>query len=127
MLIVASAGDLVIPTTTVARSPALLEAKAGQPLLSRKHLDAQFSAVFSRHSSLQSFHDEARKAPIVGKGLGTVMHVDVCGFTKELVMRGLVCVLKSAPAADIVDEDGPAGSVARNDILNELSQPRPTT
>jgi hypothetical protein len=46
-----------------------------------------------------------------------------CGFAEELVMRGLIRILKPSPSADIVDKNCPIGW-SSDDILQELLKPR---
>jgi hypothetical protein len=52
------------------------------------------------------------------------MHGNACGLAEELIMRGLVRVLKSSPSANIVNKDC-AIRWSSDDILQELLEPRP--
>jgi hypothetical protein len=52
------------------------------------------------------------------------MHGNACGFAEELVMRGLIRVLKSSPSADIVNKDCSIGW-SSDDIVQELLESRP--
>jgi hypothetical protein len=53
------------------------------------------------------------------------MHTYTCGLAQELVMGGLVGVLKPSPTTDVVDKDGSIENVSGNHIVQELPQSDP--
>src|ERR1700733_1326456 len=90
--------------------------------MSLVHLDAQLTAVLRSHSSLERLHNQTWHRSIVGEGFGTIMHGNPSGFAEELVVSRFVTILETAPAADVVNEDGPVGRYPCYDISQQLAK-----
>jgi hypothetical protein len=115
-------GDEESPQS-IAGNSSLFESKTCQPLLPCENLHTQLAAELSRHCSLQRLHDETWERAVVCEGLSAVMHRNACGLAEELVMRGLIRVLKSSPSAYIVNKNCAIGW-SSDHILQELLESR---
>ncbi len=65
------------------------------------------------------------KAPVVLKGLATILNAHTSFLALELVVRALVGVLKTSPSADVVYEDNVEVGVSGIDIGDECPKSRP--
>ena len=59
---------------------------------------------------------------VVCKLLRTVIDRYAAAFANELIVSRLVCVLETAPSADVVDEDDPIPSVSGHHVLKQFAE-----
>jgi hypothetical protein len=83
----------------------LPEPQLDQPALAGEHLGRQLPAVFACHGALDAFDDGRHRRAVVLELLGAVGDLDAGAAADVLVVRALVGILKSPPAADVVDQD----------------------
>ena len=106
----------------VARQTALPEAKPNQPALAREHLHGELAAVLAGHRPLHALDDRRAQAAVVLELLRAVVDDDPGLLADELVVGAFVCVLKSAPAAHVVDEDGREVCTTRPHVVDQSLQ-----
>ncbi|MNE58015.1 hypothetical protein D3C80_1530190 [compost metagenome] len=68
------------------------------------NLGRQFPTVLSSHDPFELLEDRAEA--VVCEELRAIDYGEPCLPAQELVMRGLISVLKPAPPTDVEDEDG---------------------
>ena len=90
----------------VAGRPALAVAEFDQAALAGENLGRELPAVFAGHRALDALDDGRDRAAVVLELLGAVLDGDAGALADVLVVGALVGILESAPAADVVDEDG---------------------
>lgn len=94
-----------LPAQAEAGRPALPVAVLNQAALAGEHLDRKLAAVFAGHLALEHLLDVGAEAAVVLEGLGTILHVDSGPPADEFVVRRLVGILETTPAADVVNEN----------------------
>ena len=77
-----------------------------QSALPSEDLDGELSAVFAGHRALDALDDGGDRASVILELLGAILHADAGALADVFVIGALVRILKPAPAADVVDEDG---------------------
>ena len=86
--------------------PPWRKAELDQPALTREHLGGQLAAVFAGHRALDALDDGRDRAAVILELLGAVLNADAGALADVFVVGALIGVLKPAPAADVVDQDG---------------------
>jgi hypothetical protein len=66
-------------------------------------LAGQLAAVFASHRALDRLDDRRGGAAVVLELLGAILDADARALADVLVVGTLVCILKPAPAADVID------------------------
>jgi hypothetical protein len=64
---------------------------------------------------------------IIFEQFRTIENLDAGLFANELIVRAFIRVLKSAPAADVIDNDEPEIRVAALRIIEQLLEGFPTS
>src|SRR3546814_1410148 len=82
-----------------------LETEADQPALAGENLHRQLTAIFASHRPLHALDDRRAQAAIILELLGAVLNGDPRFPADELVVGALICVLKPAPAAHVLEQD----------------------
>ena len=99
----------------------LSETKPDETTLSGKDLGGQFPAVFSSHGSFHALDDRGAQAAVVLELLCAVVHLNPAFAADELIVGAFVGILKTAPSADIIDQDhlevGVTGADVRDQFL----------
>jgi len=113
------------PAQPVSGRAALAIPQLDEAALPGEDFDRKFPAVFPCHDPLDGFQKVRADAAVVLKLLATVVYPDPGAGTDVLVIRALVGILKTAPAADVVDEDrfevGIAGLDFGHQVLQRLA------
>lgn len=94
------------PPQPVSGGAALAIAKLHEAALPGEDLHRQLAAVFARHHALDGFQEVRADAAVVLELLAAVVDPDAGTGTYVLVVGAFVGILKPAPTADVVDEDG---------------------
>src|SRR5260370_5855498 len=76
-----------------------------QPTLANKNLSRQLATVFSSHRSLYNLNDSRYRTPIIFELFSAIVNVNFCSSTDVLVVGTFVCILKTPPTADVVDQN----------------------
>ena len=98
----------------------LPETKPDEAALTGKDLRRQFPAVFSSHGPLHALDNRRTQAAVVFELLRAVVHLDPAFAADELIVGAFVGILKTAPSADIIDEDHLEVGVTRADVRDQL-------
>src|SRR6266852_5305637 len=69
------------------------------------HLRRKLAAELRRHYSLYILHDVRNQASVIVELFGAVCNFDAGLLADELIVRALVDVLKTPPAADVKDQN----------------------
>jgi len=114
------------PAQAVARRTALAKPQLDQAALAGKDLDRQLAAVFPSHGAFDAFDDGRVWRAVIFKLLGAVSDLNASPPTNVFIVGGFIRVLKSAPAADVINQndvkiDAPGFNV--RDQLFERSAP----
>ena len=97
----------------------------------REDLYRKLAAVFARHHPLDGFQKVGADAAVVFELLAAIVNADPGARADMLVIRPFISILKPAPAADIIDQNGLeirlAGSDLGHQVLQRLAavQPQP--
>src|SRR5262249_6606239 len=74
------------------------------------------------HGPLDALDDGRGRAAVVLELLGAVVDLDAGALAQVLVVGALVGVLEAAPAADVVDQDGPVVGATGLHVVDHLPQ-----
>lgn len=83
-------------------------------------LGGQLATVFAGHHAFQMLDDGRNRRNVFAERFGAMDDTDPCLPAQELIVRGLVGVLKSSPPADIQDQDGVERMVDGQRIAEKL-------
>jgi hypothetical protein len=107
----------------ISRGATLAETELDQTALAREDLDREFPAVFAGHRALNALDDGGDRTSVILELLGAILHADASALADIFVVSALVRILKPAPAADVVDEDGRKIGHSMLDVFDQLLQP----
>ena len=94
------------PPQPVSCRAALAITELDEAALPGEDLHRQLAAVLAGHDALHGLQEVRADAAVVLELLAAVVDPDAGTGTYMLVVRAFVGILKPAPAADVVDEDG---------------------
>jgi len=77
-----------------------------KPSLAEIRLVAKLPAVLRRHRSFQSFQDRIRYCHLIAEVFGAIEHRYTRALADEFVMCGFIDILKSAPTAYVIYQNG---------------------
>src|SRR3546814_5248522 len=89
-------------------------------LLAGENLHRQLTAIFASHRPLHALDDRRAQAAIIPELLGAVLNGDPRFPADELVVGALICVLKPAPAAHVIDQDRLEVGLTASHVGDEL-------
>lgn len=101
---------------------ALTKPEFDKAALSRKDLDGQIAAIISSHDPANGFQEMGSNGAVVLKLLCTIVNNHSCARAQIFVMGAFVSILKSTPAADIIDEDCLELRTSCCDVVHQLLQ-----
>jgi hypothetical protein len=91
------------PAQAIARVPSLTESHFDQAALADKDLGREFATVFSGHGAFDALDDSGHRGAVVLELLGDIRDEDVLLLEAVFPIRGLVRVLETSPATDVID------------------------
>jgi NADPH:quinone reductase-like Zn-dependent oxidoreductase len=80
---------------------------------------ARVIATTSEEAKADALYDRRKRAAVIRELLGAVLDTDAGALADVLVVGALVRVLESAPAADVVDQDGGEVGIAALDVIDQ--------
>ena len=106
----------------IASRAALPKTQFDQPALPGEHLGREFATVFAGHRPFDAFDDGGDRRAIILELFGTVGHLNSRTATDVLVVGAFICILESAPTADVVDQNDLKIDVTGLDVFDQLLQ-----
>ena len=91
------------PAQPISSRTALAVSKLNQAALPGEDLYRKLAAVFTRHHPLDGFQQVGADAAIVFELLAAIVDADPSTGADMLVVGTFICILKPAPAADVID------------------------
>ncbi|MNI58996.1 hypothetical protein D3C73_1141330 [compost metagenome] len=86
----------------------------------------QFTAVLAGHGSLDAFIYSCQWRTVVFEGLCAIHHPDAGAGAEVFVVSTLICVLKTSPTADVIDQNDLELSPSGLNIVKQCAQCIPT-
>ena len=126
LLLLAIGANELTPQTETRRS-SLTIAEFNHTHLPREYLDGKLAAVLSCHCSLECLYQGRVRASIVLELFRTVVDLDVRTFACVLVISAFIGVLKSAPAADVINENDLKSGSSRFHFVQEITKSLPAS
>ena len=113
------------PAQPVTRRAALPESKFHQPARPLINLRRKFPAVFTRHRPLDALDNGGDRAAVIFKLFRAVVNRNARLFADVFVIGAFVGILKSAPPAHVINQNGFVMRFALKHITDHLFQRTP--
>jgi len=110
------------PAQPISSRTALAVSKLNQAALPGEDLYRKLAAVFTRHHPLDGFQQVGADAAIVFELLAAIVDADPSTGADMLVVGTFICILKPAPAADVIDQNDVEICHAQLDIRDQFLQ-----
>jgi hypothetical protein len=110
------------PAQAITCRTALAEPKLYQATLPREDLHGKLAAVLARHDPLDGFQQVGADAAVVFELLAAIVDADPGTRADMLVVGPFIGILKTAPTADVIDQNGLEIRLACSDLGHQVLQ-----